>query len=111
MSAASEQDAAIVEGNRETAARLGRQRRDRRIELRDAGGLDIGGNGEQLRPARKEHLLAIEGEIVGRLDLQQGRDVVERRIGPERPVHRRDGDCLAAQVVEDGVEDHGFAPQ
>ena len=44
-----------------------------------------------------------------------GRDhlaVVKRGVGLQRAIHGRDGDGLAAEQIEDGIEKaHGFAPQ
>ena len=52
------------------------------------------------------------GEVVGR---QCGGDdlaVIEGGVGPERAIHRRNGDGLAAEQVEDSIEEaHDSAPQ
>jgi hypothetical protein len=106
--AASEQDAAVVERNGGCAIRRAGERADDRIEARGpvaAGDAQVGAAGEQDCPA-------IGREIVRLRRLQQQlRLVVERRVRPERAVHRRYRYGLAAEPAEQGLEPHAPAPQ
>ena len=65
-----------------------------------------------LAVAGVERLAAQQGKIVGREGRGDDLAVVQRGVGLQRAVHRRNGDGLAAEQVEDGIEKaHGFAPQ
>ena len=113
VGAAPHDDAPVVEPRGQSAIGRGGECGKRRVEaselLRSAA--LRGRESQDLRAARKEDAAAVEDEIVGRLGLERHLRLVERRVRSERAVHGRDGDGLAAQIVEDGLEPHGLGPQ
>ncbi len=86
---------AAVGGDREGGDLGGERGEERAVEGEDAG---AGG---------ADHAAVEKGEVVGGGEAREHRGVVEGGVRPQRAVERRDGDRLAAEEVEDGVEDHG----
>ncbi len=87
------------------------ERGHRRVEALDLVAPCRPASAKTLSPRRKDQPPPSLQRLSGCRDSSTDRRIVQRVFGLKRAIQRRDGDRLAAEDVEDGVEDHAFSPQ
>jgi len=97
--------------DREFTVRRYGERRHRRVEGGDRLRPAMRRNGNHGVAAARQQSPVQFDQIVRGGEPAGERRVVELRVRAKRAVHRRNGHRLAAEEIEEGIEDHGFVPQ